>query len=103
MSATTHEARVREVFSDEVFVKELFALETPEKAQAMLKAKGVDVSIEELKTLSRIMSAKRGKGGELSAEAMDSVAGGSGNTILPVIIGPRPPVTLPVLQPPRIW
>lgn len=32
-----NEAAIREVFSDEVFVKGLFALETPEEVQAMLR------------------------------------------------------------------
>ena len=42
------EERIKEVFSDEEFVKELFSKETPEEAQAMLAEKGIDLSIDEL-------------------------------------------------------
>jgi len=77
MAATININRIKEVFSDEVFVGELFAMESPEDAQAALRAKGVELSLEELKEINEIFSTKLSENGELSLDDLDSVAGGS--------------------------
>ncbi|MBR0544254.1 MAG: hypothetical protein IIW98_07385, partial [Bacteroidaceae bacterium] len=53
-----NEERIKEVFSDEEFVKELFSKETPEEAKALLEEKDIDISIEELVKLKDIIIAK---------------------------------------------
>ena len=43
-----NEERIKEVFADEEFVKELFSKETPEEAQALLVEKDIELSIDEI-------------------------------------------------------
>jgi len=53
-----NEERIKKVFSDEEFVKELFSKETPEEAQALLAEKEIDMSIDELVKLKDLVAAK---------------------------------------------
>ena len=53
-----NEERIKEVFSDEEFVKELFSKETPEEAQALLEEKDIDFSVEDIIKLREILLAK---------------------------------------------
>lgn len=46
---------VKEIFSDEAFVKELFSAETPAEAQAMLKEKGFEVTEEDLMAVREVL------------------------------------------------
>lgn len=66
--------KLRGLLDDEAFVKELFAKDTPEEAQAFFKSKGADITLEEVKSLGETI----GKlvNGEISAE--DLVAAASG-------------------------
>ena len=40
-----NEAKIKEVFSDEAFVKELLEKETPEEVQEILEKKDIELSI----------------------------------------------------------
>ena len=76
-----NEERIKEVFSDEEFVKELFSKETPEEAQALLAEKEIDMSIDELVKLKDIVAAKlqaaeNGESTEITEEDLADVAGG---------------------------
>ena len=76
-----NEERIKEVFSDEEFVKELFSKETPEEAQALLAEKEIDMSIDELVKLKDLVAAKlqaaeNGESTELTEEDLSDVAGG---------------------------
>ena len=76
-----NEERIKEVFADEEFVKELFSKETPEEAQALLAEKDIDFSVEELVKLKDIITAKlqaaeNGEAAELTEEELEDVAGG---------------------------
>ena len=76
-----NEERIKEVFSDEEFVKELFSKETPEEAQAMLAEKEIDMSIDELVKIKDLVVAKlqaseNGESFELTEEELGDVAGG---------------------------
>lgn len=66
--------QLREVFSDENFVKELVALETPEEVQARLKEKNVDLSMEQIEMLREKLGKQQD--GELSEDDLEEVAGG---------------------------
>ena len=44
-----NQEKLQEVFSNEDFVKELLAKETPEEVQEMLAEKDIEVTIEEIK------------------------------------------------------
>ena len=81
-----NEERIKEVFSDEEFVKELFSKETPEEAKALLEEKDIDISIEELVKLKDIITAKlqaaeNGESTELTEEDLADVAGGGGAVV----------------------
>ena len=76
-----NEKRIKEVFSDEEFVKELFSKETPEEAQALLAEKEIDMSIDELVKLKDLVAAKlqaaeNGESTEITEEDLADVAGG---------------------------
>ena len=85
---------MNEVFSDEAFVKSLFEMESAEKAQEALKEKGVELSVEELKEIRQALIEQVDENGELSMDALDSVAGGIIRNIPLPIIG-KFPVFLP--------
>ncbi len=70
-----NEQEINELFSDEQFVKELFALETPEEIQAVLTNKDIDITIEDISELKELLTKK--EAGELSDEELEDVAGGN--------------------------
>ena len=65
-----NEEKMKEVFSDEEFVKEFFSKETPEEAQAMLAEKDIEVSVEDLIKLNEILE-KKAQNAEASEELTD--------------------------------
>ena len=88
-----NEERIKEVFADEEFVKELFSKETPEEAKALLEEKDIDISIEELVKLKDIIIAKlqaveNGESAELTEADLENIAGGSfGISVVIAIVG----------------
>ncbi len=79
--------KIIELLQDKDFAKKVLVSETPENAQALLKEKGVDISVEELKlTRDFLLKVKNGEvsedqlkkmaDGELELEDMSQVAGG---------------------------
>lgn len=73
-----NEKKIRELIEDKEFAKELFESKSFEEAQEKLKGKGLDMSIDEIK--SALNAIKKLQEGELSDEALESVAGGSMST-----------------------
>ena len=76
-----NEERIKEVFSDEEFVRELFSKETPEEAQALLVEKDIDVTIEEIVKLGEFVAKKlqqieNGESAELTEEELTDISGG---------------------------
>ena len=84
--------KMKEVFSDEAFVKNLFGLETAAEVQAALKEKGVELTEEEILGIRDLLGkvesdeisveqleqwAAQVESGELSDEMLEQVAGGS--------------------------
>ena len=84
--------KMKEVFSDEAFVKSLFELETAAEVQAALKEKGVELTEEEILGIRDLLGkvesdeisveqleqwAAQVESGELSDEMLEQVAGGS--------------------------
>ena len=84
--------KMKEVFSDEAFVKKLFGLETAAEVQAALKEKGVELTEEEILGIRDLLGkvesdeisveqleqwAAQVESGELSDEMLEQVAGGS--------------------------
>ena len=86
-----NEERIKEVFSDEEFVKELFSKETPEEAKALLEEKDIDFSVEDLIKLREIIIAKMeqqasSEEGELDEDELKDVSGGTLTFIIALII-----------------
>jgi hypothetical protein len=73
-----NEAKAKEVFSDKAFVASLLKLETPEAAQTALKAKGFDLSLDELQAFRDTLLKAVESGGELNETELEKVAGGCG-------------------------
>lgn len=71
-----NEATIREVFSDENFVKGLFELETPEAVQTALRQKDVVLSVEEIVKTRELLLKHLETGAELSDEELTGVDGG---------------------------
>ena len=71
--------RIKEVFSDEAFVKSLLELENPAEVQAALKEKGIDLSESKIMEMRDQIAAHIENGttpDELSLDQLDDVAGG---------------------------
>ncbi len=79
-----NEERIKELFSDEAFVKEVLALETPEEVQAAFAEKDVDLSVAEIQKAYEILSEHEGE--ELSEEDLEQVAGGELIVLLAVAL-----------------
>lgn len=71
-----NEASIREIFSDEVFAKRLFAMETPEEVQAALQQKDISLSVEEIVKIRELILKQMETGVELSEEELTGVDGG---------------------------
>ncbi len=77
-----NEATIREVFSDENFVKGLFQMETPEQVQQALQQKDITLSVAEIVKVRELLLKRMETGAELSEEELESVTGGSATVIL---------------------
>ena len=72
-----NEERIKEVFSDEAFVKELVSKETPEEVQALLEDKDIEMSVAEIVKLREMVIKKmENPDAELSDEDLEDVSGG---------------------------
>ena len=74
-----NEERIKEVFADEAFVKELLSKETPEEVQAMLEDKDIEVSIAEIVKLREMIIKKAENPDayvELGDDDLEEVSGG---------------------------
>lgn len=76
-----NEERIKEIFSDEAFVKQLLEQEEPEQVQVLLAEKEIDLSIEEIVKVQDIVE-KQLNGEEnleeLSDDDLENVSGGVG-------------------------
>ena len=72
-----NEATIREVFSNEEFVKGLFQLEMPEQVQQALRQKDITLSVDEIVKIRELLLKRLETGEELSEEELESVNGGA--------------------------
>jgi len=74
-----NEEKIKEIFSDEAFVKELLNLDTPEEIQTLLKSKGIELDREQIEKAKAFVSKKLAMieaGEELGDDELDDVSGG---------------------------
>ena len=71
-----NQEKIQEVFSDEAFFKEIFSKEIPEEVQSILAEKDVELSIEDILKLRKIIEKKLNQGVELSDDELEDVTGG---------------------------
>ena len=81
-----NEATIREVFSNEEFVKGLFQLETPEQVQQALRQKDISLSVEEIVNVREVLLKQMESGQELSEQELERVTGGEMVTICTILI-----------------
>ena len=68
-------AKLQAVLADEEFSDALLAMQTPEEVQAALKEKGVELTIEQIKSIATAINNANKE--ELDEEALEDVAGGA--------------------------
>ena len=74
-----NEERIKEIFSDEAFVEELLSTHEPEKIQALLEDKDIEMSIAEIEKLKEMVIKKMENPDadlELSDDDLEDVSGG---------------------------
>lgn len=81
-------SKIEAITSDEAFMKKLFALNTPEEAQALLKEKDIELSVDQVKSLGAILKMYADdkisdedldamERGEIPAKVLEQVNGGT--------------------------
>lgn len=70
------EQRVKGAFSDELFVRDLFALDEPEQVQVKLKEKGIVLTLDEVRMIPRALRKAQQSGDELFESDLEDVAAG---------------------------
>jgi len=91
-------ASLQEVLENKDVAAELLTKETPEEAQAFLADKGVEISVDEVKAIGEALNSA--STGELNADELEDVAGGSVAVAGLVIAGAS---LLVQMLPPRWW
>ena len=86
-----NEERIKEIFADEEFVKELFSKEKPEEVQALLAEKDIDLTVADIVKLGEIAAKKlqqteNGEPAELTEEELAEVEGGVLPALAAVVI-----------------
>ena len=81
--------RIKEIFSDKEFVTELISLETPTDIQALLKTKGIDLELDQVRKMGEIINKQLNavaiEEGEISEEDLEDVSGGWFAIVMPII------------------
>ena len=79
------EERIKEVFSDEAFVKQLLEQETPEQVQALLVEKDLEMTTDQICKIKELIE-KQLNGDiimeELSDEDLEEISGGVVGTLI---------------------
>lgn len=78
-----NEAKIKEVFSDEAFVKTLLEMDNAEDVQKAVSEKGIDLSLEEINTIQSTLAS----GEELNEDQLENVAGGFAVSAICALIG----------------
>ena len=69
--------KIAEIMAKEGFAEKILECEEPEQVQALFKAEGVELTLDDVKAIGVALDAATNEGDELDEDALDSVAGGS--------------------------
>ena len=78
--------KAKVALEDKAFVEKLLELEDPEAVQALYAEKGVDLTLDEVKLMGKLI-AEQGEQDELTVDDLEDVAGGIAITTVTAIIG----------------
>ena len=77
MNEQTLTNKLKELENDKTFMTMLFAQDTPEKIQEAFASKGIDLTLDQVKSLVvSTVNAAENNGDEIDETALDNVAGG---------------------------
>ena len=68
------EAKLREVLSDEEYVKELLAMESEQQVQLSLEERGIELSLDQIRQIGEFV--RKVQNGEVSQEQLEHMANG---------------------------
>lgn len=68
------QARLQELLADKAFSKKLLAMEKPENVQEALEEKGVELSLDEVRHIGKVV--QKVQAGEISQEQLEAIADG---------------------------
>ncbi len=69
--------KIKSIIEEKGFVEKMLACEEPEQVQALFAAKGVDLSLDEIHSISNGLSSSLNNSDELDEDDLDFVAGGA--------------------------
>ena len=67
--------RFEELMKNRKFAEKIVKMQTPEEVQEAFKKEGAEISLEEAKVLSKVMSETAKKGRQLSEDELKNIAG----------------------------
>lgn len=83
-----NEEKIKKIFADEAFVKELLSLDAAEEIQTLLKTKGIELDLDQIEKAKALVAKKLAlveAGEELGDDELDEVSGGFAITTLGVV------------------
>lgn len=83
-----NEEKIKKIFADEAFVKELLSLDAAEEIQTLLKTKGIELDLDQIEKAKALVAKKIAlveAGEELGDDELDEVSGGFAITTLGVV------------------
>lgn len=71
------EEKMKNLVQDHEFMNKMLSCEEPEQVQKLFADNGVEITLEEVKTLGKVLAGMAQSDGELSEDDLEGVAGGS--------------------------
>ncbi len=79
--------KINEILNKEGFVDKMLACEEPEQVQALFRAEGIELTLDDVKAVGASLAAMSAEGDELDEDALDAVAGGSSDLAGMIVSG----------------
>lgn len=79
--------KINEILNKEGFVDKMLACEEPEQVQALFRAEGVELTLDDVKAVGASLASMASEGDELDEDSLDAVAGGSSDIASMIVSG----------------